>query len=1410
MRRTVSSTKPPAVQVSADTKDETFSSSAVQDLVQQKPAETDSNNYSLSAGAQLITTKKISTRHKTNEPVQHSFFERIEGSNYQTIDSTLQRGQLVSSGGKYDFQEFQVTASSEPTQATVEIACECESLRDKAPQDLSTQYVSAHTENQVEDKAESATAVALTPLPELSLIGSTPKASSEEIRSSETERPVCKVTDRDDALQWPARLDITERHSTRLGEAAALFDAPSDVVHTGHSGIKAQFSENKEMTEQVRQAEEQEGGHEEVSGRKIYDTAMQEGTAPAPVSEALKKPQIAPITYGAEQEERVSQPKNDQPRVDSSLLQYTPDEYILAELVREVEKKIEASSRYHVEPLPDDVITIRSSKGIESLGRLRYETYEEELLMRRSEDDLSQEQERSAAEAFEQPTTAVQQAVMALDQEGYAGVLEEYYERIEKRQPEPEPEEPTEAGAQPSVDIGEEVKAKVEEHKSAVTTKAQEKHRVLAEEHDQWEGKDAESIEVGGKEVFSEKSFDAIREERRRQFEQRWNDMPASIEREGRTASVQDKGTLEIAQRTTLTTDQGETKELQDKVFVKQHQGERTSENAVRRFIAAAIEEAAKREEATKSVKRFREYPCSEEAPARIRSGSPYTSATDIASRKEEERRLADIKVQQEKAMQQLVRCKSIAELIEQIIQQHVSGTDIHKQGIVHQKQVQAQDFTSAQAPGFPPNMGQQEIPVYYQTGTVSQKPGDQYVNNYRCSLQGAPRKSDTQLESTSHTDRRFSFSTLGGRGAKCVIRKLEPGALTYLIEVAPADKNQENQTDMVMAEEQMLVSEIFDHITTPNLRVSSSGTRLNEPAPITVSPAESLTAIRNAYAEAVAWRVLRKQSPQGTEGVLSDAQKAKFYDNRQGMNVEKTASSTSSQSAPSVEDYFVQRMLDSGIIRNQAEIWGKKPLNLENRVVSRTLSTGTFSKAGASSEAIAAPPPTPPRNVQHGANVEEGAEYCSGAAQDSTAQAPEKEEAPRDAAFEEARNVTAAASNLAGNEKQAMAATSAESYEEKRQSTFASSERSTRESQGTATVKATTTSEEQRFEAEQPFAASLKRTLSISSWECTLCRNGISPEKSFESFICFGLHDLPNYFAAVPSEVSDTVKLRIATDDDVREIMHLPWKEPESTYTLHAPIVTRHMLCPSSFFVAVDTSRGLICGAASVLVFDEEVAFCGFCHIRENYAFEPVGVLLWNELLHVASGKNLFTLLPEPACRELQEVYPFPSNPATGILFGPTRISRDAFPRTVLVLEYKDKYFDALASYDKHVFGFSRKRYLASTVHEVGLDIRVATRNERNICGFGGMQRDSAGRLVLRWLFADDAETAESLLSSLLASCSHEDEVEVVAAFFLRSAATRPILDKLSSRQLEPWRLVYTKREPLHSYGRVVCLTTV
>ncbi|KAL1428010.1 hypothetical protein MTO96_000347 [Rhipicephalus appendiculatus] len=384
----------------------------------------------LISGTHLTMTKKVNVRWKTNEPVHQLLFERVEGSNYQTTGDNTQHNRLPSRGIKSDYQKLQVT-SSETTQAAVEIPSVIE-LPPLRHQVLSTEDASIDKENEVEEKPESRTAGALTPLPELSQIGSTPKASLEDIRSSENERSLSKATNQNDAFNWPS-FDIMGNRSTRLGEAAALFEELSEVIEPSHRPIQLEFPDNRDITDSESHTEDQESGYEEPSGR-IYELSTQERTAPARASESITKSRIGPIKYVAEQEPEVVVTIKGPPHMDSRLLKYTPDEYILAQIVREVEKKIEASSRYHYAPLPDDVLAVRSSKGIESLGQLRYETYDEDLLMRHSEDDLTQELERSTTKVS---ATTIKQHRVGIDQGGYAGVLQVYYASTEKETLEP-------------------------------------------------------------------------------------------------------------------------------------------------------------------------------------------------------------------------------------------------------------------------------------------------------------------------------------------------------------------------------------------------------------------------------------------------------------------------------------------------------------------------------------------------------------------------------------------------------------------------------------------------------------------------------------------------------------------------------------------------------------------------------------------------------------------------------------------------------------------------------------------------------------------------------------------------------------------------------------------------------------
>ncbi|CAN8021263.1 unnamed protein product, partial [Ixodes persulcatus] len=363
-----------------------------------------------------------------------------------------------------------------------------------------------------------------------------------------------------------------------------------------------------------------------------------------------------------------------------------------------------------------------------------------------------------------------------------------------------------------------------------------------------------------------------------------------------------------------------------------------------------------------------------------------------------------------------------------------------------------------------------------------------------------------------------------------------------------------------------------------------------------------------------------------------------------------------------------------------------------------------------------------------------------------------------------------------------------------------------TEENKGTSTG----TAKETKLASTPTHEVPQSKTAGAHTSYCRVCEGALPLEKACLSFLCFGRHDLANYTATVPSESLNSFKLRIASDGDVKEVMFLPWKEEEFTTTVPSSIITRRMVCPNGFYVAVEAAQGNICGTASILTFDEEVAFCGFFHLLQGYSFQDIGLLLWNQMLHTTGGKNVFTVLPQDDSQELLSSYPFQVSTVSPIMFGPVRLSRSAYKKKVLTLDYKDKYFDALVSYDKHLFGFSRKRFLDSTMQEMGLHIRVATRNQKNVSGYGAIQKDKHGRPVLRWLMADDMETAESLMHSLLQLLEPGEEAEIVGAFYTRNAITRHLLDKVNICELRPWVLVYTKREPIYNCSKIAALTVV
>lgn len=1415
-RSTISSSEKACDQVvasePANCRDE---ASALWDVSQQKgiakleaPTATDTSNYSYSSGAQVTMKQKSTARWKNNTPVQQSHFEKIEGSNYQkTFASSLVGSEQTPGGGTTEFQVFHITSSSgspqDPTEESTEIV--------KGRLELTPEHVSTYTSRKKATKAErcaSDTAVALTPLPELPPFAATPKVSSEELHSIVAAKSSSK-TDQHGSWQSP----VVENKKTHLGAAAALFEPCVDTLISDAPSVNTELSHRKESTEEFEPPEKSAGASlAPLLERPSYleaplPTATQMDTWPPATSDVGSQPGIL------KPEKPIGEDVHWPVHVDSSLVQYAADDGVLERIVREVEKKILASAGNNFEPLPDGTFPVRSSKGIESLGRLKYEAYEEGPLLRRSQDNLlGAPTPESPAVSEREQTSRDERTEVGTDEGAYAGVLEEFYAEAQKRDRECQQEQSEQAVVTlskeavsrtegPVTIAGEEaqeqgVKFEIERtwrEDSETKDQGADKAREVREQEQEFQDAGCSEQAVANvredAEVRVEDSTYAGQDEKQKNaagmgMQREWRAVQQVKEKEiGIARPVRSLDALGRKKWHEANKDEASKESLmygfaltpekkksaESKVYIQKHETDAFPENAVRRFIAAAIEEAAMRKH-SQNVKKFREYSC--EKIGSVSSESLLSKKTHVT----------EFKSQQEKdrVIPQHLASKSMTELIEEMINQNVRGNDARTcLDLAREKVGFAQGAPRPLPEEHRAGLRQpREVTVYYQTASMTPRFGGKGTEDFRGSPLVGVRKSEThaeqsQLDSTSQMENPLSFSSTSGRGTRCTIRKIEPGVLTYLVEVSPPpDKSKETQSDMVMAEEQLLVSEIFEHLRARSPRTSSSALALNEArAASAAKSSESLSGLRNAYAEAVARRVLGRVSPTVTEGVPDQEQRAKFLE--KANHARKAASSLSFHSSASVEDYIVHSMLTSELSRNRAEKLSMKALKREHAFPRRSESAGALFKAKEANYPV--PPPSP-------------------ADHDKMVDVSKPEPAPRGAAWKLVGGKAPTTVTVAG----AGAATKETVTNDRPSSSRSEAVRTT----GMAEPQL----EHGRVEAT-PQGQLVK---DASSRTCGLCDNQIRAEESLEAFICLGMHDLSPNLVPIPSQVSDVIKLRIATDSDVREVVSLLLREQQSANALAAEVATRHVVCPSGFYVAVDTAQGRICGAASIIIFDEEVASCGFCFVHKDYSFQDVGALLWNQVLHATSGKNLFTLLPLPESEQLLSLYHLPSSTATGILSGPILVSRAALERKVLVLDYKEKYFEALASYDKHVFGFSRRRFLAASMLEVGLYVCVATRNERNVCGYGGIQRDEAGRLVLRWLFADDSETAESLLSCLLASWSHEDEISVVVTFFLRSMATRPILDKVNARRLKPWSMVYTKREPVHSYGRIVCLTSV
>ncbi|KAL3221835.1 hypothetical protein MRX96_029150 [Rhipicephalus microplus] len=222
--------------------------------------------------------------------------------------------------------------------------------------------------------------------------------------------------------------------------------------------------------------------------------------------------------------------------------------------------------------------------------------------------------------------------------------------------------------------------------------------------------------------------------------------------------------------------------------------------------------------------------------------------------------------------------------------------------------------------------------------------------------------------------------------------------------------------------------------------------------------------------------------------------------------------------------------------------------------------------------------------------------------------------------------------------------------------------------------------------------------------------------------------------------------KVCVVDDNDLASIMHDRWNEDAASV---APTIkTFWSYSPHSFLMSVD-ENGTQCGIISAIVFEDEQAFCAANSVKREFLAEGAKRQLWDALLSVEHGKNLFTVVPANEVGAYYRHLGFYTSARGLILHG--RLASDTelaplghvpLPDGVEIVKFKKQMYSSLLSFDKGTLGFGRKRFWRMTLREGPISFRVALQGG-SVCGYAGLQNDVNGVPVVRWVVAADGQVA-------------------------------------------------------------------
>ncbi|XP_065285964.2 titin-like [Dermacentor albipictus] len=347
----------------------------------------------------------------------------------------------------------------------------------------------------------------------------------------------------------------------------------------------------------------------------------------------------------------------------------------------------------------------------------------------------------------------------------------------------------------------------------------------------------------------------------------------------------------------------------------------------------------------------------------------------------------------------------------------------------------------------------------------------------------------------------------------------------------------------------------------------------------------------------------------------------------------------------------------------------------------------------------------------------------------------------------------------------------------------------------------------------------------------CKICGQSFFRSNPTHAELCSGYHKdaaLPAATSGVPPSPQFLEKyvLSVVDEDDVSDVLRQAWRD-EETAILASTVWSLYRCVPSSFYVIRErekrpTSRGDVCASACVITFGDEVSVCGFFHVSRERYNTGLSRMLWSRMLDACQGKNMCAVMPQGRAQPFLDRYHFHVSYWGDIVYCHVTLRKGSFPApsggsgTGVLVRDLDLKRDAesVIEYDHGVLGFDRSYYLRVALAEEEQTVKVATVASSEgrvvVVGYAGVQVDQRGRPALRWLLADGDEAAQALMHSVVETCPKIREKGLVGVFYAASHAAGVILNSVDIDFMEPWALLYNKREPFLRYDRIVSLTSI